>query len=80
MAENEELFVSLEENMLTLLAYSQKFKKLQADDELTVSWMSKRPTEVDGLDAKKAKIKAQTIKRQAEIQKEKALRDELELQ
>lgn len=42
--------------------------------------MSKRPTEVDGLDVKKAKIKAQTIKRQAEIEKERALRDEIELQ
>lgn len=44
--------------MLQLIAYQKRFNKLSTDDELTVSWMMKRPTEVMGLEAKKAAIKA----------------------
>lgn len=53
----------MEEIMINLVAHQKDFKSdLIADDELAMSWIMKRPTEVVGLEAKRAAIKAHSAK------------------
>ena len=63
LAEVEETFVELEEQMLKIVEQTSKFRHLyKEEDELSLKWIVKRPTEVVGLEAKRQAVKAQAAK------------------
>lgn len=57
--------------MMRLMHYQAKFKQdIAKEDELAIKWILKRPTEVVGLEAKKAAIKLSKAKQEALKKKE----------
>ena len=81
MIENEEMFVQMEDNMVKLLNYQRKFHTaLNYDDEMALSWLSKRPTEVVGAEARKVAKLAEAAKHEAELADEILKREEFEKQ
>ena len=66
LAEVEESFVDLEDQMLKLISHQKKFDyKLEVNDELAMQWILKRPSEVMGLEAKKQAIKVHAAQQAA---------------
>lgn len=54
--------------MILLVSHQQQFKSnLHNDDELAMSWIMKRPTEVVGLEAKRQAVKSNAAKERLEL-------------